>query len=445
MSRVPAVVVDDVWKSFRIPREHVHTLKEKALHPFRRQEFDVLRALREVSFAVEPGEFFGIVGRNGSGKSTLLKCLAGIYRVDEGRIYVDGRLSTFIELGVGFNPDLAAYDNVVLNATMLGLSPREARRRFDQIIEFAELEPFVDLKLKNYSSGMMVRLAFSVMIQVDAEILLIDEVLAVGDAAFQQKCYDEFARIRRSGVTVLFVTHEMGAVQRFCDRALLLEHGRIVQLGGTEHVADRYLQLNFSGEARREEERHAAARDAIAAETGDVEAPPSQPSRAVSVESEPEPIRLTDGSAEILEAWFEDENGDRAEVLTNRRRCAFRARVRFNERRQDPLFGVLFQNPQGDPVWGANNTYSPKSGVFEPGQEIVYTFSFENLLAAGRYWVTPGLLPNTGGVAWLDRRSRFLSIMVTSTREPAGVVDLPFEFGIEHRAETEAAPQEIAR
>src|SRR5215210_2918220 len=172
----------------------MHTLKERALHPFRPRPRERLEALNAISFAVEPGEFFGIVGRNGSGKSTLLKCLAGIYGLDRGAIYVDGRMSTFIELGVGFNMDLAAYDNVILNATMLGLSQRETRARYDRIIDFAELREFADLKLKNYSSGMLVRLAFAVMIQVDAEILLIDEVLAVGDAAFQQKCFDEFVR-----------------------------------------------------------------------------------------------------------------------------------------------------------------------------------------------------------------------------------------------------------
>ena len=205
----PPVVVDRVQKRFEIPREQVSTLKERALHPLRRSVTDTLHALRGVSFAVEPGEFFGIVGRNGSGKSTLLKCLAGIYSVDSGSIYINGRMSTFIELGVGFNPDLPARDNALLNATMLGLSPREARRRFDSVIDFAELGEFVEMKIKNYSSGMLVRLAFAVMIHVDAEILLIDEVLAVGDASFQQKCYDEFERIRDSGATVLFVTHDM--------------------------------------------------------------------------------------------------------------------------------------------------------------------------------------------------------------------------------------------
>ena len=182
-----AVQVADVAKEFRLPHERVHTLKERALHPFRRTGVDVLRALEGVSFDVAEGEFFGIVGRNGSGKSTLLKCLAGIYRVDHGEIRLRGRLSTFIELGVGFNPDLAARDNVLINGIMLGLSPKEALRRFEAIIAFAELEEFVDLKLKNYSSGMHVRLAFSVMIQVRADIMLVDEILAVGDAAFQQK------------------------------------------------------------------------------------------------------------------------------------------------------------------------------------------------------------------------------------------------------------------
>jgi ABC-type polysaccharide/polyol phosphate transport system ATPase subunit len=443
MSPVPAVVVDHVSKTFRIPREQVHTLKEKALHPFRRTEYEMLRALREVSFSVEPGEFFGIVGRNGSGKSTLLKCLAGIYRADRGRIYINGRLSTFIELGVGFNPDLAAFDNVVLNATMLGLSPREARRRFDRIIEFAELGDFVELKLKNYSSGMMVRLAFAVMIQVDAEILLIDEVLAVGDAAFQQKCFDEFARIRRGGVTVLFVTHEMGSVQRFCDRALLLEQGRIADLGDTEYVADRYLQLNFSREAREEEHRQAARQEAADGETvNNVEEIAAE--RAAAPEPEHEPVRLTDGSAEILEAWLEDDEGERTDVLHNRMPCTFRARVRFHQPQEHPLFGVLFQDAQGNPVWGANNVQGPKSGSFDAGEEIVYSFRFENLLAAGRYWVTPGMLPATGGVAWLDRRSRLLSVMVTSARDPAGVVDLPFEFAVERRREAQSSPQEVA-
>jgi ABC-2 type transport system ATP-binding protein len=420
--------VDGVSKTFSIPREQVHTLKERALHPFRRAGHDDLRALRDVSFAVERGEFFGIVGRNGSGKSTLLKCLAGIYRTDRGQIYVDGRMSTFIELGVGFNMDLAAYDNVLLNATMLGLSQRETRARYDHIIDFAELREFADLKLKNYSSGMLVRLAFSVMIQVDAEILLIDEVLAVGDAAFQQKCYDEFARIRRSGTTVLFVTHDMNAVQRFCDRAVLLEHGRPVELGEPERVGERYLELNFSRDAR----------DAEAREAGD------EAARAPSDHqgAEAGPVRLGDGWAEIVEAWFEDEHGERAEVLRARQPCSFHARVRVNQRLEDPLVGVNFQNSAGEHVWGANNLKAEPSGVYEPGEELVFALRFTNLLAPDRYWVTPAVAKSDGGLVWHDRRPRFASVMVTATNPPEGLVDLPFEIDVgRSRPAQEPAPE----
>jgi ABC-type polysaccharide/polyol phosphate transport system ATPase subunit len=425
-SEQPAVVIDGLSKTFRLPRERVHTLKERALHPFRRPEYDELRALRDVSFAVEQGEFFGIVGRNGSGKSTLLKCTAGIYRADAGQIFVNGRMSTFIELGVGFNPDLAAYDNVMINATMLGLSNKDARQRFDRILEFAELEEFVDLKLKNYSSGMMVRLAFSVMIQVDADILLIDEVLAVGDAAFQQKCFDEFARIRREGTTVLLVTHDMGAVERFCDRGVLLERGRIVEIGATERIASRYLELNFSPEAR-----------AVEAAQADDEAAP--PHAGVETAAEPsedpqEEHRLGDRRAEVLECWFEDARGRRAEMLSGAGDpCTCAIRVRFHERIEDPIFSVALTNSQGDGVLGASNRRSPASGVFEAGSDIVFRASFANVLAPDRYWVTAGVAPDVNGLHWHDRRQRLASVIVTG-RGAEGLVDLPYEVAIEREA-----------
>src|ERR1700722_8913874 len=218
-----AISVKNVSKTFPLPHQQYSTLKERALHPFRSTDYDELHAVKDISLEIANGEFFGIVGRNGSGKSTLLKCIAGIYGVDSGRISIAGRLSPFIELGVGFNPDLTARDNVIINAIMLGVSRRQARARFDDVLAFAELEEFVDLKLKNYSSGMLVRLAFATAIQVDAEILLIDEVLAVGDAAFQQKCFDEFLRLKREGKTIVFVSHDMASVERFCDRAMLME------------------------------------------------------------------------------------------------------------------------------------------------------------------------------------------------------------------------------
>jgi ABC-type polysaccharide/polyol phosphate transport system ATPase subunit len=439
--RAGALVVQDVAKSFQIPREQVHTLKEKALHPLRRTHQDEFRALRGVSFDVAPGEFFGIVGRNGSGKSTLLKCMAGIYGTDRGRIYVDGRLSTFIELGVGFNPDLAAFDNVMLNATMLGLSPKEARRRFDRIIDFAELRDFVDLKIKNYSSGMLVRLAFSVMIQVDADILLIDEVLAVGDAAFQQKCYDEFGRIRRSGSTVVLVTHGMGAVQRFCDRAMLMENGTVVDIGDTQRIADRYLELNFSAEARAEQAELAGEprRSAPPVPMDVVEPPPAEEDEAAAVEEDQaaedyvgkQPIRFGDRRAEIVEAWFEDEDGHRSELVTGGRRCAFKARVKFHEELVDPLFGVDLFNSQGLYVWSANNSLGAPSGRFAAGEETIFEIGFPTVFAPDRYWASPAVAFGTENVAWVDKRERFCSVVVKSTRPTYGLVDIDFDFRVE--------------
>ena len=438
----PPVLVDQVHKRFEIPRERVSTLKERALHPFRRSPTDTLHALRGVSFAVQPGEFFGIVGRNGSGKSTLLKCLAGIYGVDSGSIYVNGRMSTFIELGVGFNPDLPARDNALLNATMLGLSPREARRRFDSVIDFAELGEFVDLKIKNYSSGMLVRLAFSVMIHVDAEILLIDEVLAVGDAAFQQKCYDEFERIRRSGATVLLVTHDMSAVQRFCNRALLLEHGRPVELGNPEHVGNRYLELNFSQQARDAEESAAETESddeqgSAAADASDSEVA-AQPSGAPEIE--PVGQRYGDGQAEILDAWFENEHGEPTEVLPTGRRCAFVARVLFHDDVDDPLFGVVLHNSRRINVLGATNQWTAEhTGLHHAGDQLVVRFSFENLLAPERYHASPAIAHRGTGSAWIDRRERFVSVVVTGTIATDAAVLLPFEFAIDHETPTASA------
>ena len=438
----PPVVVDRVHKSFEIPREQVSTLKERALHPFRRSTSDTLRALRDVSFAVGPGEFFGIVGRNGSGKSTLLKCLAGIYRVDSGSVYVNGPMSTFIELGVGFNPDLPARDNALLNATMLGLSPREARRRFESVIDFAELREFVDLKMKNYSSGMLVRLAFAVMIHVDAEILLIDEVLAVGDASFQQKCYDEFERIRRSGATVLLVTHDMSAVQRFCDRALLLEHGRTAELGDPERVGNRYLELNFSGQARELEKAAAAAESGEPGLESQSVPVPVAPEEPDEVSADDSPQRFGDGRAEISEAWFENEHHERAETLTSGRPCTFAARVRFLAQVEDPLFGINIQNGRRDHLLSASNLWSnPRYGIFEAGETVTFRISFENVLAPDRYHVTPAVARHGG--AWIDRRERMISIVVTGTRSTDALLDLPYDVAIERASSAPA--KELAR
>ena len=235
-----AIETEGLRKEFKLPLEQRTTFKEHFLHPLKRTQYDANTALAGLSFSVGAGEFFGVIGPNGSGKSTLLKILARIYRPTSGHVRVRGALSPFIELGVGFNPDLNARDNVWINGTLLGLTTKQLRQRFDDIIEFAELDRFVDLKLKNYSSGMQLRLAYSIAIQVPFDILLLDEVLAVGDLAFQQKCFATFERMRDEGKTLVFVSHDLEAVAQYCDRTLLLENGVARAIGPTDEVIDLY-------------------------------------------------------------------------------------------------------------------------------------------------------------------------------------------------------------
>jgi ABC-type polysaccharide/polyol phosphate transport system ATPase subunit len=235
-----AIEARGLTKTFRLPHENRTTFKEHFLHPFRHIDYELNNALVDVSFEVEVGEFFSVIGPNGSGKSTLLKILAGIYRASSGELRVDGKLSAFIELGVGFNPELTARDNVRINATLLGLSKRELAERYDSIVAFAELERFMDQKLKNFSSGMQVRLAYAIAIQVSFDVLLLDEVLAVGDAEFQEKCMETFAEIRAAGKTIIFVSHDLGAVKYFSDRVLYIDRGRAVALGPAEEVVACY-------------------------------------------------------------------------------------------------------------------------------------------------------------------------------------------------------------
>lgn len=240
-----ALKVEHLYKSFILPHERHTGIKQYLINIFKQKKgYEHQEVLKDISFNVEQGDFFGIVGRNGSGKSTLLKLLAGIYTEGSGNIEVNGTLVPFIELGVGFNPELTGRENIFLNGALLGFSRKEMQQKYDSIVEFSELERFMDQKLKNYSSGMQVRLAFSIAIRAKGDILLLDEVLAVGDAAFQQKCFDYFEQLKKDKKTVILVTHDMSAVKRFCNKAILIENGEIKRSGTPEDVADQYLLDN---------------------------------------------------------------------------------------------------------------------------------------------------------------------------------------------------------
>lgn len=399
-----AIEVREVRKSFPVQAERLTTLKERLVKPsaWLRQEAEKLEALREISFDVNRGEFFGVIGRNGCGKSTLLKLLASIYSLDGGSIRVAGRLAPFIELGVGFNHELTARDNVLLNGVMMGLSPAEARARYDVVIDFAELHEYTNLKLKNYSSGMQVRLAFALMMQADADILLVDEVLAVGDVAFQEKCIDSLERMKRSGGTIVLVTHDMGAIQSHCDRAMMIEHGEVEAIGDPAVVSARYLQLVFAPE----EEMEAAPLD-----TG--------PERG----------------AEFTAAWLTDGEEARVEAVSAGEPVTVNLTVRAHgdiPRLQALL--ELVNNPEGVVIARFPIGYGGEIPPISAGEELTMRVSLDaSGLRPGSYRFHYHL-----GTAdrLYDRSSEPLALRITGADPGESLVDLS------HRIEIEGGPPE---
>ena len=403
--RSPVVIeVRDVEKTFRIPTHRVDTLKERALHPLRREEHRQLRALRGVSFDVHQGEFFGIVGRNGSGKSTLLKIMSSIYRADGGRIRMAGRLAPFIELGVGFNPELTSRENVVLNGVMMGLGRREAQRRLDSVLDFAELRDFVDLKLKNYSSGMMVRLAFAVMVEADADIMLVDEVLAVGDAAFAQKCMDVFREKRAAGRTLVLVTHDMSTVQGFCDRAMLIHDGDVRYLGDPEETAMRYYRLNFRGADGKGHQVTTAG--------------------------------VPDVNARMVSARLTDEDGIAVEGVEQGTPIHLEVVLEARQDLEAPVFGIHVLDADAVTVFGFNRTLSVGLGQPErvpAGERIRIAGRIENRLLPGRYFVHGYVARDRSQGGMALHLVRLLDFMVYGTRQGAGhvVVDADVHVSVE--------------
>ena len=249
MSSNVAVKVDNVSKFFKLPTESTQSLRTTLVNRFRGiKGYKKQEVLRDISFEVEKGDFYGIVGRNGSGKSTLLKIISEIYVPEKGSVTINGKLVSFIELGVGFNPELTGRENVYMNGAMLGFSTAEIDAMYDDIVDFAELHEFMNQKLKNYSSGMQVRLAFSVAIKAQGDILILDEVLAVGDEAFQRKCNDYFMERKKSGKTTILVTHDMNAVKKYCNKAVLIENGLVKVVGNPDDVANQYSYDNASSQ-----------------------------------------------------------------------------------------------------------------------------------------------------------------------------------------------------
>jgi len=360
----PIIRVSNVSKSFLLPHLRQTTLKGKALNLLRKSRtIEVQEALRDVSFDVERGEFLGVVGRNGSGKSTLLKILAGIYVPTHGSVSVHGSLVPFIELGVGFNPELTGRENVYLNGALLGFSKSEVDEMYDDIVAFAELGDSMDQKLKNYSSGMHVRIAFSVATRAKADILLIDEVLAVGDAAFQRKCFEHFRALKKSAATIVFVTHEMDAVRQFCDRAILIDECRILAQGSAEDVAAQYMKLFNPTPSQ------------------------AQPDAATQVQSK----RWGEGDMQYTEVAAVPG------LLGEEARLTLELEAEAENDVDEPVYGFMIKNSSGAPVLGTNSLLKRQpTGSLRKGERVRLTWSVPNVFSDGLHHVDVAIADRQG-------------------------------------------------
>lgn len=385
MRNIPAIRVESLHKDFKLPHEKHTSIKGALISKTKgsKAKFEQQNVLKGLSFTVDKGDFFGIVGRNGSGKSTLLKILAGIYEPTRGRVEVNGRLTPFIELGVGFNPELTGRENVFLNGALLGFNRKQMQGMYKDIVEFAELDKFMDQKLKNYSSGMQVRLAFSIAIQAKSDILLLDEVLAVGDADFQRKCYDYFMSLKEQGQTVVLVTHDMGAVRQYCNNAIMIEKGKIVCQGDPESVAQEYHKL-FSTNQTQEKDEPKKAEDSWG-----------------------------EGGIKVLNT----------SVRVSDRLITIRAKYGVNSNLGPPIYGFTLYNSAGTDILEANTRKERvKTSSIKKNDIIQIEWEIPNILSDGQYTVSVAACDQSAShfYVWQNKAAKF---RVTKDIMTAGVVN----------------------
>jgi ABC-2 type transport system ATP-binding protein len=391
-----AIKVEAVSKTFKLPQEKNSSIKGLVVNFYKHnRKFEIQQALKNVTFDVKKGEFFGIVGRNGSGKSTLLKLLAGIYAVDKGSIQINGKLTPFIELGVGFNPELTGRENVFLNGALLGYSRKEMKAMYRDIVEFAELERFMDQKLKNYSSGMHVRLAFSISIRATSEILLIDEVLAVGDAAFQTKCFDYFYELKKKNVTVIFVSHDRGSLERFCERGILIDDGKIIESGGMQKVLKTYSGIVLEELGRQSSEQST---------TGPTVGPTPY--------------------AEIQHVVSRDKEGHKKKEFVYGDDIIVEYEVKIKQTLVNPIMGVTIWEKNVDKALFATNTLiegQAESGVFKAGEVVTFRAQLPPSFNDGEFYIEPAIA-NESATVFYDQQPRAATFYISGSNNPHSLI-----------------------
>lgn len=377
-----AVVVKDLHKTFKLPHEQHSGIKQLVLNLFKGDKgYETQKVLNDISFDIKEGEFFGIVGRNGSGKSTLLKLLAGIYAPDKGLVQVNGSLTPFIELGVGFNPELTGRENVYMNGALLGFDNKQMDGMYDEIVEFAELGKFMDQKLKNYSSGMQVRLAFSIAIRAKSDILLLDEVLAVGDAIFQKKCYDYFKQLKREGRTVIFVSHDTGALQEYCTSGILLEKGKIIKTGKIDTIVKDYLDILNQTER-------------------------------LQIEAESKKSRWGTGEV-FVDSIRLGRESDKTKIFNENDPINIVVNFVANQNVDSPVLGVTISDLTGQLVFQSNTLWKKVSvDDMKAGDRISLELEIPNVFNTGTYLVSPAVSDRSGVTVydWNEDMARFKTV-----------------------------------
>lgn len=401
--------VENVSKTFRLPHEKNTSIKGAFINFYRRKKtYEEQRALQNVSLKIKQGEFYGIIGRNGGGKSTLLKMLAGIYTPTKGAVDVKGVLTPFIELGVGFNPELTGRENVYLNGALLGFNHKEMEAMYDEIVEFAELERFMDQKLKNYSSGMQVRLAFSIAIRAKSDILLIDEVLAVGDENFQKKCISVFEELKREGRTIVFVSHSMGYVKDFCDKVAVIHEGKLVFEGDTAKAIDTYNNLNLDKDISDNKKYN---------DSTEIE-------------------HLGTGGAKITDFKILDHTGKEKNLLKSGEKFSVEIKVNYTSNVSNPIVCMMFRKTPNEDLFSLDN-YS-QHVVFKskkPGDKALVKMSATMPLGLGEYFVSVSVTDQQSSAksTALDILNNVMKISVSSEREFWSLVKVPVEVAEQDR------------
>ncbi|MDZ4785470.1 MAG: ABC transporter ATP-binding protein [bacterium] len=447
MSSDFSISVNLVSKCYRIFARPQDRLKQMF---FRKSKtfFREFWALKDVSLDIKKGSTLGILGRNGAGKSTLLQIICGTLSPTNGEVKVSGRIGALLELGTGFNPEFTGRENIFLNGTILGLSEEEIKSKFDSIVAFADIGNFIDQPVKTYSSGMFVRLAFSVAINIDPEILVVDEALSVGDVQFQAKCFRKFEELRKSGKTIIFVTHAPEQIVRHCDRAILIEDGKLIADGEPKTVVNKYLDLLFGASpivVKENIDNHSSKADIEAQGTSIIKSGDAVIQQFISSKVLEDGVAKRPGFNKLEYRW-----GSRGAVIEDALICAdnrydinnFGAdekiyiylKVRFYQDVAHPIYAITFKTPDGITIYGSNSRDWDRKGMYVPkrsGEIAVVKFTIVPKLITGHYLLSLGVVDELGEeLIPLDRRYDAIEIYVTNATKSFGLTDLGMEFSM---------------